>query len=1326
MLIFLKDTSKVYTMRSPFVNEFESGTNDTMTLEPKENFMNKQSPFELNNDNFENDHDLLDFEPSDDEYIQERFYENSGEDKHEYELNWNLIKLPISDPVPFARTPKNGSFWPTISNHPRNKEVAYQKNDSKFVGNPSRRFLASRDSGKRFHVAIDLYANYKDPIIACEYGEIVSFYHFYHGAWALLVKHDDIVINYGEVDADSLKICRLKIGDKVNAGQQIGMVGRMKESSMLHFEIYREGVTENEKYFSKNKRPENLLNPSMYLLNLSKYGKIGNLNLITPRNPNFQSNNGFDINRAIMLNRKYQNEIGWNLFYDRINAFLLPFSGLTNVSLTEENIIRAVSNWQKSVGFSERNIDGVIGPETWKKMYPLLKIPSNGIESSNQSHQVPIGFVNTVYRGISGLKKSGKGLPRVDDYLTRLAKSGKITITNDEIDLLQRIANVETSGLITSFNSYDRGVVSIGFMQFTLHVGKIQEWIKLNPLPWIKYGIELDTSNRYFDELDGIKGVSFRDINKLRWGIYATSFFNASTDEEIIVSQVALAKKYLQRHIIGLKRRLKNDSVFNRFVENYYKKDKYVRGLFQASYNNHPAKSARCVFEVMNLPILNNTLSTFISGYKSILIKNGWARLVVETSKGRGISENENEYSDEYNQYFNTNLEPFDFEDENLLIDSLETDNLSDTHGIDFQQFDYQHENDEFSENEEEFDFDLSNEELELEEEYEEEYEDHESYESHFEENAVAQNSIIVWLKQSLNKLYNHSLPLTVKLDERTILLMNKFQRDNSLSITKKLNPQTERALLEKTASIINTGIFDKEFLLNAKSKIEDWTNKAIVVKSEITSTYRNPSQLFSLVLHQMAFSRTKEGEPSDPLKFLKIGAHFCILKDGRIIQLHPISRMIWHAQCLSHKSIGVEFEGNFPNIDGKWWKPKEAKYFQEDIPTNEQYESGKFLTQYLKYILGITNINAHRQSSKNRTNDPGPHIWKNIGEWAIHYLSLSDGGNVGKCGDGSTIDPRWRTYGESNSLIKEEFQFNLLDENEDEFFENEEEFDLNNEEFESEEEYEIEYEDHESYEENLIKDISKVVSDNRYYKNKLGWVQYFDQINRILLPYAGLSNISLGESDFALALSKWQASQGFAPNEADGVLGPHTWNKLKTQLNIKTSTGFGPLVNSSVSPVNDPVISSEFSNQRKHPVTGKLVAHYGIDIVDRARSKTLGKAVVSATDGTIASVKPKSDGNGAGNRIHIIDNAGYKHSYFHLSDNNFGSNIRAGAPVSMGQKIGEIGNTGRSSGPHLHYETVHPNGTKMNPRVINAGLRMAPNTHEVREFEYEYEFEYS
>ncbi|MBK8370776.1 MAG: hypothetical protein IPL20_05250 [Saprospiraceae bacterium] len=78
------------------------------------------------------------------------------------------------------------------------------------------------------------------------------------------------------------------------------------------------------------------------------------------------------------------------------------------------------------------------------------------------------------------------------------------------------------------------------------------------------------------------------------------------------------------------------------------------------------------------------------------MIKNGWPRLVIETSKGRGILENEYESSDEYNQYFNTNLESFDFEDEHNLLDNLESDNFVDTFEIDHQQFDHQHENDEF------------------------------------------------------------------------------------------------------------------------------------------------------------------------------------------------------------------------------------------------------------------------------------------------------------------------------------------------------------------------------------------------------------------------------------------------------------------------------------------------------------------------------------------------------------------------------------------------------------------------------------------------------
>ncbi|MBL0026958.1 MAG: hypothetical protein IPO98_19100 [Saprospiraceae bacterium] len=53
-----------------------------------------------------------------------------------------------------------------------------------------------------------------------------------------------------------------------------------------------------------------------------------------------------------------------------------------------------------------------------------------------------------------------------------------------------------------------------------------------------------------------------------------------------------------------------------------------------------------------------------------------------------------------------------------------------------------------------------------------------------------------------------------------------------------------------------------------------------------------------------------------------------------------------------------------------------------------------------------------------------------------------------------------------------------------------------------------------------------------------------------------------------------------------------------------------------------------------------------------------------------MSSIKYKSDGNGAGNRIHIIDDAGYKHSYFHLSDHNFGINLSSGGRVTKGQKL--------------------------------------------------------
>ncbi len=259
--------------------------------------------------------------------------------------------------------------------------------------------------------------------------------------------------------------------------------------------------------------------------------------------------------------------------------------------------------------------------------------------------KIPFGFKVPA----SGRFK-GKGLaidtnllkrPRLDVTLVKLFKQGLVNITQDELDIFQRIANVETSGTIHTLNTYDSGVVSIGFMQFTLHVGKIQQWIKLAEPTFKRYGIELDASFKYNFGKNGtypaIKGVNQRNINELRWNGWAERFYYAGFDKEIIVAQVKLAKEYLQKHLRGLKNRLKNDQFYNTFIKNYYNNDAYIRGLFQESYNNNPSRATLCIKETMNTIGIHASLDVFLKSYKEVMIKKDWKRLVEATANGTNL-----------------------------------------------------------------------------------------------------------------------------------------------------------------------------------------------------------------------------------------------------------------------------------------------------------------------------------------------------------------------------------------------------------------------------------------------------------------------------------------------------------------------------------------------------------------------------------------------------------------------------------------------------------------------------------------------------------------
>ena len=115
--------------------------------------------------------------------------------------------------------------------------------------------------------------------------------------------------------------------------------------------------------------------------------------------------------------------------------------------------------------------------------------------------------------------------------------------------------------------------------------------------------------------------------------------------------------------------------------------------------------------------------------------------------------------------------------------------------------------------------------------------------------------------------------------------------------------------------------------------------------------------------------------------------------------------------------------------------------------------------------------------------------------------------------------------------------------------------------------------------------------------------------------------------------------------------------------------------------PINGARLSSSFG-LRKHPILGYNKLHQGTDF-----AAPKGTPVMASGSGTIE----MASWNGAyGKYVRIRHNSTYKTAYAHLS--RFGKKIRRGAKVQQGQIIGYVGSTGRSTGPHLHYEVLVQN----------------------------------
>ena len=123
--------------------------------------------------------------------------------------------------------------------------------------------------------------------------------------------------------------------------------------------------------------------------------------------------------------------------------------------------------------------------------------------------------------------------------------------------------------------------------------------------------------------------------------------------------------------------------------------------------------------------------------------------------------------------------------------------------------------------------------------------------------------------------------------------------------------------------------------------------------------------------------------------------------------------------------------------------------------------------------------------------------------------------------------------------------------------------------------------------------------------------------------------------------------------------------------------------------PINGARLSSPFG-MRKHPIDGFNKMHRGTDF-----AAPMGTPIMASGDGV---VKKAGWCGGGGNCVVIKHNSTYQTVYAHMS--KFANGIRSGKRVKQGQTIGYVGSTGKSTGPHLHYEVI-VNGKKINSQTL-------------------------
>ena len=140
--------------------------------------------------------------------------------------------------------------------------------------------------------------------------------------------------------------------------------------------------------------------------------------------------------------------------------------------------------------------------------------------------------------------------------------------------------------------------------------------------------------------------------------------------------------------------------------------------------------------------------------------------------------------------------------------------------------------------------------------------------------------------------------------------------------------------------------------------------------------------------------------------------------------------------------------------------------------------------------------------------------------------------------------------------------------------------------------------------------------------------------------------------------------------------------------------------------PINGARITSGFG-KRKHPILGYSKMHKGIDF-----GAVTGTPILAAGNGVVERARWV---NGYGKYVRIRHNGTYSTAYAHMSA--WAKGVKEGTRVKQGQVIGYVGTTGRSTGPHLHFEILK-NGVQVNPLKVRLPSGTALAGKELKTFE--------